>query len=102
LIHLDQHPEEPLRKVALAVGVTERAVQLMVADLENAGYLQRQKIGRQNRYVLRRGQALENAFGTSHTVGDFLDWVHSQELDELEEGSVLENWTVGEHGSEVK
>jgi hypothetical protein len=35
-----------LRDVAASIGVTERAVQVIVADLENAGYLTRTRVGR--------------------------------------------------------
>ena len=39
-----------MRDVANAVGVTERAVQRIVAELEEAGYLRRERDGRRNRY----------------------------------------------------
>ncbi|NBB79261.1 MAG: transcriptional regulator [Verrucomicrobia bacterium] len=102
LLYLHAHPEETLRKVALAVGVTERAVQLMVADLEAAGYLSRRKIGRRNQYTLRTERPLQHPMESAHTVGDFLHWANAVDGDASEEDRVLENWTVGEHGSEVR
>lgn len=36
--------------IADRVGVTERAVQRIVADLVDAGYLTRSRVGRRNRY----------------------------------------------------
>lgn len=39
-----------MRDVAERVGVTERAVQRIVAELEAAGYLRRSREGRRNRY----------------------------------------------------
>lgn len=45
-----QDPEVRLRDVAARVGITERAVQRIVTDLENEGYLKVSKEGRRNRY----------------------------------------------------
>ncbi|HEX6865081.1 MAG TPA: winged helix-turn-helix transcriptional regulator [Thermoanaerobaculia bacterium] len=45
-----QDPEVRLRDVAARVGITERAVQRIVTDLENEGYLEVSKEGRRNRY----------------------------------------------------
>ena len=47
---LVQDPEARMRDVAERVGITERAVQRIVAELEAAGYLVRRKDGRRNRY----------------------------------------------------
>lgn len=102
LRHLHAHPDEPLRKVALAIGVTERAVQIIVADLEAAGYLSRRKVGRQNQYTLETARLLQHPLEQSHSVGSFLNWAHPMESDESDPDRALENWTVGEHGSEVK
>jgi DNA-binding Lrp family transcriptional regulator len=46
-------PEVRLRDVASKVGITERAVQRIVTDLESAGYLLVTKEGRRNRYEVR-------------------------------------------------
>ena len=41
-----------MRDIAAEVGITERAVQLIIADLEEAGYLQRSREGRRNIYQI--------------------------------------------------
>ena len=46
LLCIAQEPEIRLRDVAERVGITERAVQRIVADLEEAGYLSRAREGR--------------------------------------------------------
>ena len=46
--------------VAGAVGITERAVQRIVLDLEDAGYLARTREGRRNRYEVRRDRPLRH------------------------------------------
>jgi len=53
LLCLAQDPEARMRDVAQLVGITERAVQRIVADLEQAGYLERTRQGRRNRYEVR-------------------------------------------------
>ncbi|MDQ8195918.1 MarR family transcriptional regulator [Coraliomargarita sp. SDUM461004] len=104
IFYLSVHPDQPLRKVALAIGITERAVQRIVAELEEAGYLQRTKTGRQNRYEIDGSVALRHSTQAHRPVQELLDWAQSeQELydDPAEEFKALENWSVGEHGSEV-
>lgn len=52
LLCIAREPEIRLRDVADRVGITERAVQRIVADLEEAGYLSRAREGRRNHYEL--------------------------------------------------
>jgi predicted transcriptional regulator len=52
LLCIAQEPEIRLRDVAERVGITERAVQRIVADLEESGYLSRAREGRRNHYEL--------------------------------------------------
>jgi hypothetical protein len=53
LLTLAGDPEMVMRDVALKVGITERAVQRIVAELEEDGYLVRHREGRRNRYDIR-------------------------------------------------
>jgi predicted ArsR family transcriptional regulator len=41
-----------VRDISQMVGITERAAQRIVADLIDAGYVDREKVGRRNRYHL--------------------------------------------------
>lgn len=43
-------PDTRLREVAVEVGITERAVQAIVNDLVDDGYLTRERVGRRNHY----------------------------------------------------
>jgi len=52
---LSREPDLTLREVAERIGITERAVQRIVAELEEGGYLLRAREGRRNRYVVREG-----------------------------------------------
>ena len=101
LISLQAHPDLPLRRVALAIGITERAVQRIVAELEEGNYLKRTKVGRQNKYEINGDMPLRHSQESHRTIKELLDWVEHTTKDALDEYNVLENWTVGEHGSEV-
>jgi DNA-binding transcriptional ArsR family regulator len=48
--------EVTMREVAERIGITERAVQRIVMELEQAGYLVRAREGRRNRYAIREGR----------------------------------------------
>jgi DNA-binding MarR family transcriptional regulator len=53
---LAHEPNVTLREVAERIGITERAVQRIVAELEEEGYLMRVREGRRNRYAVRQGR----------------------------------------------
>jgi hypothetical protein len=72
LVALARDPTARLRDVATAVGVTERACQAIVADLEAGGYLRRTKIGRRNQYTINRGGAFRHPNEADRSVGDLL------------------------------
>jgi hypothetical protein len=50
LVEIARNPDARIRDISPVVGLTERTVQAIVADLEAAGYLTRTRIGRRNRY----------------------------------------------------
>lgn len=73
MICLARNPKQPLREVALSVGITERAVLRIVADLEDSGYLKRQRNGRQNTYVIHPAKPLRHSLESHCNIGDLLD-----------------------------
>ena len=52
LVEIARAPDARIRDVSAAVGLTERTVQAIVADLEAAGYLTRTRTGRRTRYTV--------------------------------------------------
>lgn len=72
LILLSQDPTLVLREVAARVGITERAVQRIITDLEEAGFLEREREGRRNRYRIRAQQPLRHPIESHHTVGELI------------------------------
>ncbi len=72
LLCVSQNPEVRLRDVAEQVGITERAAQRIVAELEEAGYLARVKSGRRNTYVLNPELRLRHPLEGDHQIGELL------------------------------
>lgn len=72
LLCLAANPDQPLRAVADRVGITERAVQRIVADLEQGGYLRRVREGRRNRYEMNPDLPLRHPVEAHRKVADLL------------------------------
>lgn len=72
LLCLAAEPGVRLRDVAATVGITERAVQHIVADLEAGGVVTRTRTGRRNRYAVDPSVPLRHAVEAHRRVGDLL------------------------------
>ena len=75
LLCIAREPEILLRKVADRVGITERAVQRIVADLEQGGYLSRVREGRRNRYEVHADRPLRHPVEAHRDVRVLLDLI---------------------------
>jgi predicted ArsR family transcriptional regulator len=73
LLRIAEEPDVRLRDVAAHIGITERAVQRIVADLVDAGFLKRQRVGRRNRYEIDREHSMRHPAQEGHAVGALLD-----------------------------
>jgi DNA-binding MarR family transcriptional regulator len=60
LVCLAREPQMTMRDLSSAVGITERACYRIVADLVEAGLLRRQRVGRNNHYIVERGASLRH------------------------------------------
>jgi DNA-binding IclR family transcriptional regulator len=78
LLCLAQDPHVRLRDVADRVGITERAAQRIVADLVEAGYVDRTRIGRRNAYTIKRDLAMRHVAQLGHEIGDLIDLLTSE------------------------
>ena len=65
-------PDIRIRDIAAKVLITDRAVQRIVVDLEQAGYLKRERVGRQNQYRLKQGLNLRHPLEDHVQVGRLL------------------------------
>ncbi|ORB67892.1 winged helix-turn-helix domain-containing protein [Mycolicibacterium tusciae] len=67
--------EEPLtaRELAVRIGITERAVQTILTDLTEDGYLVKSKDGRRNIYAVNAHGRLRHPLESHHTVADLIE-----------------------------
>lgn len=72
LLCIYRQPGIRLRDVAELVGITERAVQAIVQDLEDARFLLKKKAGRRNVYEIRPDMPLRHPLEVHKRVGDLL------------------------------
>ena len=65
-------PTVRMRDVAIRVGITERAVQRILTELEDAKYLKRHREGRRNFYVVDLNQPMRHPMTRNSRVSDLL------------------------------
>jgi DNA-binding MarR family transcriptional regulator len=82
LLCLAREPEVRMRDVAALVGITERAVQRIVLDLEQGGYLERRRVGRCNRYHVRPDQPLRHPIEQHEQVASLIALVLGRDGEE--------------------
>lgn len=75
LICLVREPNLRLRDVAERVGITERGVQRIVTDLEEAGVLTRHRDGRRNHYQVHAFRHLRHPIEAHCTISQLLEMV---------------------------
>ena len=73
LVEIARDPTARIRDIAAVAGLTERTVQVIVADLEEAGYLTRTRTGRRTRYSVNRGNLFRHSAQEGLRIGPFLD-----------------------------
>jgi len=72
LAYIAKHPRSTTRKVAQEVGITERAIQKIIAALEADGYIARHKEGRCNIYAVNPDLPMRHRLEREHAVRDLL------------------------------
>ena len=75
LLLLAKEPEVRLRDVAERVGITERAVQRIVADLEQSRYIERVRTGRRNRYKVHPEMPLRHPIEAHRRIASLIHLV---------------------------
>ncbi len=73
LLAIAADPSARMRDVALRVGVTERAVQMIIADLVTSGHLARSRVGRRNQYTVNRAGPFRHPAESDHRIGELLE-----------------------------
>ena len=75
LVCLASNPDARLREIAAEVGITERAVQGIVGDLEAAGVIVRHRHGRRNTYRLNLDAPLRHSLESHRSIRSLLSMV---------------------------
>lgn len=73
LLALYRDPDLRQRDLAQLVGITEGAVQRILNELEAAGYLDIERVGRRNHYTVHPELGLRHPLERDHTIGEVLE-----------------------------
>ena len=79
LLCIARDPGARMKTIADSVGITERAAQRIVRDLVESGFVQRQRIGRRNRYVIDRELHMRHRAQHDREIGELLDLLQPDE-----------------------
>ena len=60
------------RELGVRIGITERAVQVILADLTSGSYLIKKKEGRRNLYTVNNKGRLRHPLESHHTIGELI------------------------------
>ena len=71
LVSVAKNPEKTAREIGDDVGLTERTVHKIIIDLEEAGYITRIKVGRQNKYRIHPNVPIKDEV-TDASLGELL------------------------------
>jgi len=70
--YLAEHPDVTTQRLAYQTGLSIRAVQIILDDLEQERYLSKERIGRNNRYKVNADKPLRHRLEKKHCVRDIL------------------------------
>ncbi len=82
--HISRNPRSTARVIAQAVGITERTTHKIIAELEEAGYISRKRMGRQNEYDIDANLPLRHP-SHGEVVGELLQLLAWKRADNAKE-----------------
>ena len=71
-VYIAKQPKSTTEVISREVGLTQRGVQKIIAELEVAGYIARRKEGRCNLYIVHPELPMRHHLEHEHAVGDIL------------------------------
>jgi DNA-binding Lrp family transcriptional regulator len=78
LAAIARDPDARLTQVAAACQISERSAQRIVADLEEAGYLRRQRVDRRTQYIVNRDGPFQHPAEADLSIGALLELMAGQ------------------------
>ena len=94
LVEIARDPQARVRDISAVIGITERATQAIIADLERAGYVERVRFGRRTHYVLHPDNPFRHSAQEGLQVGPFLELLTA--TDECGDPSQVPDQVAGE------
>jgi len=82
LLYISSNPASTARRIAQAVGITERATQRLIRDLDEAGYITRKRVGRHNEYVVHRDQPISGEVVGDVPISSLIDCLSYEATDD--------------------
>ena len=73
LLEVARDPDIRVKELAQIVGITTRHALLILRDLEDAGYVRRERVGRVNHYTVHSSRPFRHPAEASHQVHELLD-----------------------------
>ncbi|MGA9533468.1 MAG: winged helix-turn-helix transcriptional regulator [Anaerolineales bacterium] len=73
------HSQMTAREIANRLSITERTVLRIIKDLESEGYVERERVGRENHYRVNRSQPMRRQDQRTSSVGALLEVLHFDE-----------------------
>ena len=72
LAHISKSQQSTAREIAQAINITERTVHRIITELEAEGYIERQRVGRNNFYYINPRLRLKHDTTSEVVVGELL------------------------------
>jgi DNA-binding transcriptional ArsR family regulator len=73
LSYLAKRASITAREISLDIGITERAIRKIIADLDEAGYISKRRVGRGIRYRINPDLLMRTDAYDDIVIGDFLE-----------------------------
>ncbi len=70
--YISKDPHSTIEVISKNVGLTQRGVQKIISELEEAGYVARNREGRKNRYIVHTELPMRHKLECEHAVGELL------------------------------
>jgi DNA-binding MarR family transcriptional regulator len=68
-------PDARISDISAKVGITDRAAHGILKDLESAGYVRIDRVGRRNRYRVNRRRRMRHPMARGLSVGELIELV---------------------------
>lgn len=72
LLAVALNPDIRVKDVASSVGITTRHALLILRDLEDAGYIHRERVGRATHYTVQRNRPFRHPTAAAHRVAELI------------------------------